>query len=179
MALRNLIFVVLSLIIIIGVPVVFLKPQADKAYELWQTSGSLTEELQLKRQIQNQSQELAKLISDKKEEIESRLNVAIPKTLDKAGLLAQFEALASSSGVNLSNIAFGKEETVNAATGLKTQNIDLTASGAFGAFRKFMSNIEKNLRLMDLKGLNFISPAKTDDIISFNLRLSVYFQPQK
>ncbi|MBI2451193.1 MAG: type 4a pilus biogenesis protein PilO [Parcubacteria group bacterium] len=176
MFLRNFIITILSLAIIIGGPVFLLKPQSEKAYELWVRNRVSTEELKLKRQIQNQSQELSGALDQHKDEIENRLKIAIPKTLDKASLLPQFETLAASNGLNLGSVGFGKEETINASMGLKATSIDLTVSGNLPSFRKFLESLEQNLRIFDVNNFSFTAPAKTEDLMSFNLKMSVYFQ---
>lgn len=53
--------------------------------------------------------------------------------------------------------------------------IGLSVSGSYESFKGFLQDLEKNLRIIDVQDIAFISPPK-GEIFDFTLRIKTYFQ---
>ena len=53
--------------------------------------------------------------------------------------------------------------------------IILNVSGPYESFKEFLRDLEKNLRLIDVQEISFITPPQ-GTTFDFNLRLKTYFQ---
>lgn len=100
----------------------------------------------------------------------SRLEYLMPDKAQEPELLAQAEQLAAQSNLALSSVNF----KVNQAAGEVVISEEL--SGAYGYFKDFLDNLEKNLRLMDILSIN-ISQIDKSNALKFNLEIKTYFSP--
>jgi len=132
---------------------------------------------------------------EKTEELE-RIFSALPQKDDIPGLLVNLEALASKSGLIISNISFAEksEKTkteADAAAGsvqtslipaVKSLGVSLVLSGDYSSFVNFLRSAEENLRLMDIKSLSFQQSEQTvlggalAESSDFSVDLEVYYR---
>ena len=118
-----------------------------------------------------------------------KVDEAIPRS--KTGipkLLVTMSAIAEASGVQLGNVEFSEGE---AAAGMKSKRIGLapiqitTAVQADGyqEMRRFLSNLEKSLRLIDVNSINVTAATARDDasdaaseriVFTYSLQLTAY-----
>lgn len=142
----------------------------------------------------------------------NRIFLGLPEEKDVPNLLVQFESLANSNGLFLGAIKFGQlkgeeksspapasaeefseEESADQPAPVinqqipKESSVDLSLSGSYSAFKKYLTDIEKNIRSMDVSSFNFsikeaglgetttiLTPSP--DIFEFSLGINVYYQ---
>ncbi len=96
-------------------------------------------------------------------------------------VLSNLESFASASGVSLASAGF-TDQGVNQLTANKLSDYQITyvemslaASGSYPSYRAFLSQLENNLRLMDVININIIN---NDDStkLEYKLIARVYYQ---
>lgn len=162
-------------------------------------------ELSKIEELLDKTQQLEQELEEVKEESQ-RIFFALPKEKDIPHLLIQFEALALSNGLLLESIKFGQiEETKKVYSSnrglqgqsslesirpssklpLRSLSASLAISGSYSAFKKYLADLEKNIRSMDVnrvgltaaglgEGIGILIPSL--NIFEFNLELIVYYQ---
>lgn len=178
----------LSGIVVLGV--FYLKPE-------WQMFQNLRTE---NEDLQQTSEEFDGLIQSRDTLIET-INVisaehrklidqALPRGPAGADLLVSLEGLSKQNGLALKRadltstittkqIAGGQPKTSGQPTVQPTTisefPINLNLTGPYTSFKRFLENVEKNIRLLEVENITFITPSK-GDVFDFNLRLKTYYQ---
>lgn len=121
---------------------------------------------------------------------------SLPFEKDIPNLIVQFEALASENGLILENLNFFEEKpkktsavewTEGGAEPLpeieprktyKVLKVVLGATGSYQSLRGFLGALEYNVRLMDVKIIEFSSEEKEFEqgLFTFDIQLEVYYQ---
>lgn len=140
----------------------------------------------------------------------SRIMFALPDKRDEAGLLIQLDELAAANGLILTSIGFAPEAKQTGAPRLqpadaeqapqagsgqaappplpyKTIGISLALSGSVDAFRNFLRAAENNLRLLDIKSVDFSAAgpegasapaegAQGGEAMAFSVEMETYYK---
>ena len=127
------------------------------------------------------------LITDleKKRQSLSAMDEGLPASPDLPSLLVNIEYLASQSGMALENLQIagsstgpsnpsGQSKKQDSSTGIIT--IDLTVNGQYPQLQALILNIERNLRLLDIKSINFAQPSGETGTRSYALQFMTYYQ---
>lgn len=108
-----------------------------------------------------------------------RVNYALPLGEEIPNLIVQLEALVLENGLVLENLNFLEKEakTEEAPAPYKSLEISLQAAGTYESLESFLKALELNLRLMDIKSIDFSSEqSETEGLFTFNINLIVYYQ---
>jgi Tfp pilus assembly protein PilO len=126
----------------------------------------------------------------------SNISLAMPSGQDVAGALAQIQGIAVNSGIAVVNIGVTAPElqvkTANASsTAMKpigSFTFNISATGSYESFKNFLSELETNIRVFDVKSVSFQpittvaavagKPTAGRDIFSYNVTVATYYQPQ-
>jgi len=121
---------------------------------------------------------------EKKRASLSAIDEALPLSPDLPVLLANVEYLANQSGMAVENLQIqsstgpsassGQVEAIEPKTG--TIGIDLTVQGRYPQLLALILNVEKNLRLMDIKSISFGPPDEETGSRSYAVQLLTYYQ---
>ena len=98
----------------------------------------------------------------------ARLETFLPDSVNNIQLILDLDALASRSGVRLSNFNVGEQPGQSTSGGddlggdlpledleaVGSLDITVTATGSYAAFRSFLEAAEQSLRLLDLVSVN-------------------------
>lgn len=118
----------------------------------------------------------------------AKLQKYLPDGVDNVQMILDLNALASRSGVTLSNFGIKENKLVAADSGALlgagamnnptskgTESLDLsvTATGTYGAFRTFLYGIEHSLRPLDITQI-IISDSKTG-VYTYDMTLRIYW----
>ncbi|MBI5076763.1 type 4a pilus biogenesis protein PilO [Candidatus Falkowbacteria bacterium] len=127
------------------------------------------------QKYQNKNQELTGLKGLKVDyanlaDSEKKILEALPAKKDLPGLFVQLESLANKNNISLISVDFAAEEQKSSERLHKLSINIVTDSGDYFALKNFLADTEKNLRLTDVKAINFDSAGKT-----LNLTLNVYY----
>lgn len=118
----------------------------------------------------------------------SLIDATLPSSMKMSEIVAIVEALAQEANVEISQMSFttlSQNQTLETSQteSLMTSNnlpqiitVELNAKANYSDFKNFISNIEKEQRLIDLQAIDMNSQAQEDSqesSQSFNLRLSL------
>ena len=117
------------------------------------------------------------------EEDLSKLNEVVPPNAKEGDLLVTFENMAKDSGLLLKNIEI--KSAVPKDTGLLVVSEDpydkvsitLTLDGSYEALRSFLSNLERSMRILDVKALSFHA-ASSATSYEYSMEVTAYMKKQ-
>ncbi len=101
-----------------------------------------------------------------------RLNKLIPGQSNPMKLVMEIDDLAKNNGLLLKKIDVKEGDEKNGETGAVSLNIKL--AGAYKSFVSFVKVLEKNLRLMEIKEVNFIS--SDWDSYEYNMKIATFYK---
>ncbi len=132
---------------------------------------------------------------------------ALPEEKDLPYLINQFEAMAVNNGLLMESIKFSEDiksdkkstqqssqmDEFSASSNSDSQEVispfpyltvEMTLSGSYEGFKTYLEDLESNIRLMDIKDVDFASEQSKDSegessglpIFKFNMGLLVYYQ---
>ncbi len=155
---------------------------------------SFREELKKHQDFLKEKEEIVAKVDQLKQVYESRQNelkkvlYVLPVEKDLPNLIVQFEALSSENGLILEGLNFVKqaattrsaaaedvETEIESQRDYKTQEISLSVSGSYKSFKSFLEALELNIRLMDIKSINFKAQGEGAGF-TFDILLEVYYQ---
>jgi Tfp pilus assembly protein PilO len=126
----------------------------------------------------------------------TNIALAIPPSQDLAGALAQIYGLAQASGLTVSGVGIsapsvsGSQITSSSTATIQPLNrisFQVSAAGSYEALKNFVSSLETNVRIFDLKSfsMNSISSASSggrsgnansQDFFSYSFSVATYYQ---
>ncbi len=199
---KRLISVLLSFLFIAGAFLLFfdlVQPTYSDMQNL--RSQQLGEETYLKNQTELAKQ-VQTILNTYQNEAQSVANVglAMPSGADIAGALTQIQGIAASTGVTITSIAVTpptiqlRPQQGGAATStallkpLGSFTFKLSAAGTYESFKNFLSEIETNIRIFDVKDASLMpAPATTISLrgvppsatqFNYTITVATYYQTQ-
>jgi hypothetical protein len=118
----------------------------------------------------------------------ARIEALLPDGVDNIQLILDLDALASRTGVRLSNydvrqaseqeseeaaLASGSAIDVGEDTPYQSITLSVTATGTYDSFRRFLDGAQKSLRLLDLTTLN-IAVSNTG-VYTYDMTFTIYW----
>ncbi len=110
----------------------------------------------------------------------TRLAAIVPRQQDIAGLFVQMQALAQRHGMVLPSVNISATSAATAAdgtpssSGLGELSLSFSVSGQdYDRFKRFVSDLQQNLRLFDITVINFSSAQEGP----YSLTLKTYYRP--
>jgi len=104
-----------------------------------------------------------------------QFSYVVPAAKDTADLVSMLQALASQNGLDMTTLAMGSNLNTSPDSPYVTQAIDISLSGGYTAFRSFVDNLEKNIRIIDIDSMD-ASPVSDDSpVIGFRIKAHAYF----
>jgi Tfp pilus assembly protein PilO len=100
---------------------------------------------------------------------------ALPSEDDMPGLFVQLETIALASGLNLLGIDITEKKEAMTIGGINVKEMDISANlsgGEYENFKKFLGEIESNLRIFDLASVSYAPEAAT-----YTVNLKTYYKP--
>ncbi len=124
-----------------------------------QASADLNEALKLKENF-NTLRDQASAIKPSER---SQLDLILPQSINTVDLLAQINSIAKSGAMTLADVKIKTNETKaksvksarNEINSLGTATFNFNVSGSYGSLRQFLSNLERNFRLVDISTISF------------------------
>lgn len=184
---KNIIPIILILVFV-GILFLLDLPAYNKVAFLRDEVKRHKELLKEKEELLIKVDQLKQVYNSRKDEID-KVYYTLPSGKDIPNLIVQFEALVSENGLILEKLNF-LEDKVIAKAGLDEDEIDetrapeeykslgvsLSVSGTYESFKSFLEALELNVRLMDIKSINFSSQKEEGSIFTFNIELKTYYQ---
>ncbi len=179
-------------VIVIGVLVFLLILPSYKNME------DINEKIISSREALEEKQETSSSLKKMREEYQQveddveKINMVLPQGKEISSLLVQLEAMALDAGLFCESVnpistgeesgsateAVGEEETKE-ITFYKPLSVSVELSGSYKSFKKYLSDIEKNIRIIDITSIT-ISKADSkegeENLLDFDLELKTYYQ---
>ncbi len=151
--------------------------------------------------LQKNQDDLIAKFNNIKSEDKTRLEHFLPDTVNNIRFILEVEQLATSHGMPISNIKFEnnlekknttkevgsnmneQKQTFGSNVAYGTFPIEFTVDGTYDTFLLFLKDIELNLRMLDIKSINFDSTPKNSSeknstgpvTLSFTLKVETYW----
>jgi Tfp pilus assembly protein PilO len=115
--------------------------------------------------------------------------LAVPTGEDLAGAVAQIYGLAANEGIVIETVGISAPALqANAASStqlvqpLGTITFQISAIGSYESLQNFLSGLQANVRIFDVKGLSIASAngaaGKSQDLFNYNITVVTYYQAQ-
>lgn len=195
---KRFISMIVSLFLIIGAIILyfdFIQPAYDDAQKI--KSEDLGERLFLDGE-KSAIEQVQRLISTYQGQggAQQAVSLSLPATEDLAGALAQLNGLADESGLSAQSFSVSvlslQKPVESGGLGQKNLgaelnkplgaiNFQIKASGSYQALKNFISMIETNMRIFDVKSFNiqpiFGTQGKAvQDLYAYDLAVATYYQ---
>jgi Tfp pilus assembly protein PilO len=121
-------------------------------------------------------------------QIQQAVSAALPPNPDIVGALAQLYGLAQENNLVVQSISVGFSGESGSGVGqfslkkpIGTINFQLSLVGTYESFKTFLSMLETNIRILDLKSLSLQPPSapagkSAPDLYNYGLTVSAYYQ---
>ncbi len=161
-----------------GIFFLFIDPIYQETKTLKKQITTLNETFTNSKKIQEVRDTLFKKFNAISEEDRTRLEKILPKNVDNVKLILELDRIASERGLDIKKIdvrdTSGEEGGLGpTGRGYGTLEIGLTLTGSYTAFRGFLEDLERGLRLVDVTSLNF--RAAGFDFDQYNLTIRTYW----
>ena len=106
----------------------------------------------------------------------ARLEKMLPSNPDNVKLILEIDALAKSQGLSLQNVKIKddsqdqKNKQKNSNPDIGSLTLELTTVGPYPGYVSFISALEKNLRIINVKKVSFLAP---DDKANFQYQTTI------
>ncbi len=152
----------------------FIKNSFDETKELTLKIKEERENIVLLQEYKAKSESLIQNYLNLGDQVDS-INLALPDNAQTAQVLATLDMISKNTGISLSSLTF-REFTKNDQDYLE---IKTSFSATYDDFKKWIEEIEKELRLIDLTKSSIksavSSKGRTSDILEHNVTLVTYF----
>ena len=181
----SLLLAVALVVAVVVIFATFIKPAYQDIQNLRALFYSKTDLVNVEQKAIGQVQNL---IADYKgtAKLEEQLSLALPNEESVSSVMSQLNAISQLNGISIQGVGIEylpiKPSTtkLSSAKGLGTLRLDLRLFGSYAAFKAFLGDMEKNVRIMDLRNLKIEQAGKpNNDIFFFTLGVDTYYQPKK
>jgi Tfp pilus assembly protein PilO len=133
--------------------------------------------------LEQKKDELAAKLAAISEEDRGRIDSFLPSEEGIIRFVADIDALASKYGISISTVNIG-ESSANTASSIaeaqtpsdyNSKTISMNFSANYGALIRFLSDLEKSLRIIDIKSVKLSGNEESSGVYQYELRGSVYW----
>lgn len=175
----KLLFPVIALIVSLGLFFLFTNPHYTKLKELKAEQAQYSQALDKSKELRAIRDRLQETNKNIPQADLDRLARFLPDHIDNVRLAMDIDAAASRYGMRLGNVSISKvqtaSDTVIGAPGKRydSVNVSFTVAASYDTFRKFLTDLESSLRLVDVIGLSFDS--SRGDFYEYAVTLRTYW----
>jgi Tfp pilus assembly protein PilO len=152
----------------------FIKPSFNTTKELSLKIKETKESIKLLQEYKLKSESLIQIYLDLGDQVDD-INLALPDDAQTAQILATLDMISKNTGISLSTLTF-REITKDEQDQLE---IKIKFSSSYENFKKWIEEIEKELRIIDFTKSNIqamnLSKSKTSNILEYDITLVTYF----
>jgi Tfp pilus assembly protein PilO len=188
----------LALVLLVAALIVYFEMVQPAYGNLEAAKGKLAGEGQMLQNEANTVGQVQKLITayEGQASAEAALAAALPTGKpDLAGAIAQIYGLAQANSLTIGNLGVSVSTPIGAAaqavgaagssvpvSPLGTVAFSLTANGSYENFLNFISGLESNLRLFDIRQVSVqpagaVGKSAVQDYFTYTVTVNVYYQP--
>ena len=118
--------------------------------------------------------------------LDEQLSLALPNQESVSSVMSQLNAITQLNGIVIQSVGISylpiKPSTaaLSSAKGTGTLRLNLKLFGSYPAFKSFLGDMEKNVRVMDVKTLKIEQAGKSNqDIFVYTIDVDTYYQVSK
>lgn len=172
----------LAIIASIAIFILVVRPQYEQIGELNAKDAELEGVLSNARQLQSMRDSLLEKRNTISNADIQLLEKMIPDSADNVKLILEFEQTAQKYNLEIASVSASKEEKAKSG-GLQegfdietndygVVTLDFSLRGDYENFLLFIRDIERNLRLTDIRSLD-ISTSQTDSYVTFQYKITI------
>ncbi|MBU2109753.1 type 4a pilus biogenesis protein PilO [Patescibacteria group bacterium] len=174
---------ILSIIFIAAAIVIFFtwtQPYIKEIKDLRSQNNIINENLANLKELQSMRDEILSKYNSISQLDLDRLNKILPSQANAIELIIEIENIAKSVGMSLKNIDVSvpeEKQEVSSTDKAKIANIipvTIRVTGPYSSFIAIMENLEKNLRLVDIEKITFLSG--DTDLYEYNITALAYWK---
>lgn len=147
-----------------------------------------------KKEKYENSLEMVKNIESKKNELLAKfeaipeadrksIETALPSSVDFVKLVSQIDAIASKYGISIDNVdskeivssSGNSMETAEPAKPYNSATVSFAFTASYEKFKLFLNDLEKSLRILDIKSLSLESQEKGSGLYSYKVEFEIYW----
>lgn len=188
---------ILFLILSISIFFVFIDPFYTQVKTLRTDVDTYNKALNNSTELQKTRDSLMEVYKGINQEDKDRLNHLLPNNVDNIELILEIEKIANLHGLPIGDIRFDAKisegnnaqsgTVLNPSTGNSSYGVfplDFTIEGKYDTFILFLKDLEKNLRLVDVKSISFTSSNKpsgldgginNSSVYNYSLKVQTYW----
>lgn len=179
---KNIISIIVT-IVSIATFVLIVQPQYNEIKEMQIQETELENVLDNARKLQS----LRDSLLEKRKQIPNsdirRLEKLIPESADNVKLILEFEQIADRYGLEIQAASANKQD----ADGNEIQTFDVNSrdygiitldfslSGGYSEMISFLQDVEKNLRITDIRSFTITPPGGTESVYNYQLSIDTYW----
>ncbi len=179
---RNITSIILIIIAIVAF-VFIANPRFDRVSALKQEAATFDDALDRSKELISLRDALLSKYNGIREEDRTRLDVMLPNSIDTVRLIIDINTLATAHGLSLSNIAVGEVNggtTNDGSLGpsfgeFGTVALGFTVSATYDQFRAYLADLERSLRLLDVKSISFEAGEGANSLANYTVSLTTYW----
>ncbi|PIP86708.1 hypothetical protein COV42_02600 [Candidatus Campbellbacteria bacterium CG11_big_fil_rev_8_21_14_0_20_44_21] len=171
-----------TILIVLAVVVFFsfVNPTYEEVRALSEESAQFDNALNRSKELQSVRDELLSRYNTFSNENLDRIEKLLPDNLDNVRLILDLDGIASKYGMLIKNVSIADKEEETSGVVLPQSpvgkmELSFAMTGSYSEFKKFMSDLEQSLRIVDLKRLSFKPQEQNEDIINFEVSVRTYW----
>lgn len=177
---KTLLSILMIIAAIVGI-VFYALPTYQSAQELQQEERDLNEALTNARRLQETRDELLQRFNAFTTQDIRRLETMLPDNIDNVKMIIELDALAMQLGLSIRSIDVvdrdgqnNEEQQAQANLPYGTVDLALSLEGPYERFVEFIEQVERSLRLIDVRDISFRSTDVSDNY-TYNLTVRTYW----
>ncbi len=99
---------------------------------------------------------------------------SLPRDPHLPELIVILESITASTGMGIGNLTFGAPVS-GGDTGYSVLPIEMSVSGTYTDFKRFLDEITKELRILDVSRVSFTPSG--EGVFTFSISIATYFKP--
>lgn len=172
----SFIIILLIISVVIGLFITF--PQYKKYKLVEKEFLAKKEELDSLENYFSDLENTQKKLLERKDDLE-KVKEGVPLQEDTPLFLSLIRKTSSENGLILKDMESQKKKKKLKKEGrLKEIKADISLVGSYESFKNFISSLEKNARMIDIKDINFSQKGENEDNFDFHLKVSAFFLSQ-
>lgn len=186
-----------TILIILGIGgfIFFVGPSFSEIKELRNEVSAYNEALDNSKSLENERDKLTKKYSSFSLDDLDRLEKLLPNNVDNIRLILEIEKLAAPYGMVLKNVKYNIEEEETNSSGYVqggdikkissnkdygVWNLEFSTEGKYDDFLSFVSDLESNLRIVDIGSIQFSSDSNSkvgssSDVYEYGFKIKTYW----
>ncbi len=169
-------YIILSLAVLYS----FAYPKFNQVNSLNQEKNKYEEALETVRNIENRKNELLRQYNNISEQDKKRIESVLPNSLDLIKLVSEIDSVASRYGISINNISSSNQsdsignsvKDAKSVREFQSAIIGFSFDATYEKFLIFIDDLEKNLRVMDLRSLKLETK---ENNFSYKVEFEVYW----